>query len=150
MGFSSSISSTYINSTNTLTMSRSCNFLPLPRVILRCPELANSAMISSTVSNDVILSISSNTRNNGQIYYQNQAQTKLLFRHNELNRFVIKITDDDGNLLNFNGISSLFTFQFDIYRRYIPRPPKFLEIVQNDSKKLQTQFYMEDLANEET
>ena len=150
MGFSSSISSTYINSTNTLTMSRSCNFLPLPRVILRCPELANSAMISSTVSNDVILSISNNTRNNGQIYYQNQAQTKLLFRHNELNRFVIKITDDDGNLLNFNGISSFFTFQFDIYRRYIPRPPKFLEIVQNHSKKLQTQFYMEDLANEET
>ena len=131
-------------------MSRSCNFLPLPRVILRCPELANSAMISSTVSNDVILSISNNTRNNGQIYYQNQAQTKLLFRQNELNRFVIKITDDDGNLLNFNGISSFFTFQFDIYRRYIPRPPKFLEIVQNHSKKLQTQFYMEDLANEET
>jgi hypothetical protein len=50
--------------------------------------------------------------------------------------------------LNFNGFSSFFTFQFDIYRRYIPRPPEFLEIVQNHSK-LQTQFYMEDLANEE-
>ena len=83
MGFSSSITSSFLNNTNTLTMSRSCNFLPLPRVILRCPELADSAMISSTVTNDVILSISNNTKNNGQIYYQNQAQAKLLFRHNE-------------------------------------------------------------------
>jgi hypothetical protein len=149
MGFSSSITSSFTNNIYNLTMTRSCNFLPLPRIIFRCAELADSTMIANNTSNDVILAISNNTRNNGQIYYQNQSQSRLLFRHNELSRFIIMLTDDDGNFINFNGISSFFTLQFDIYRRYIQRPPKFLEIVQNHSK-IPTQFYMEDLANEET
>ena len=127
MGFSTSISSTggFI-----AIMPRCCNFLPIPRICIRCPELANTTMVGSSTSADIIVTIPNNVRVNGQIYYQNQSQSKLLFRHHELSRFVISITDDDGNLLNFNGLSSYFTFQFDIYRKYVPKPPRFSNLVE--------------------
>jgi hypothetical protein len=38
--------------------------------------------------------------------------------------------DDDGNYINFNGISSFFTFQFDIYRLFFPKLPSFNKLVE--------------------
>ena len=129
MGFSTNLSSTF-TTTNVLTMSRVCNFLPLPRVTVRCSELANSTMVGSNTSSDVLITIPNNSKPNGQIYYQNQTQAKMLFRHHHLSRFVISFTDDDGNLLNFNGVSSFFVLQFDIFRKFIPKPPRFSNIVE--------------------
>ena len=113
-----------------LVLPRCCNFLPLPRISLRCPELANTSMIGTTYSSDVIITIPNNSKPNGQIYYLNQMQTKLLFRHHDLSRFIISLTDDDGNFINFNGISSFFTLQFDIYRKWMPKLPRFSNIVE--------------------
>ena len=120
MGFSENVSSVDWM----LTFPRCCNFLPLPRITLRCPELANTCMVGGSSSSDVIITIPTNASNNGQIYYQNQSGAKLLFRHHDLSRFIISFTDDDNNFLNFNGLSSFFTLQFDIYRKYIPKPPR--------------------------
>ena len=131
MGFSN----TLVSSNKSLTVSRCCNFLPLPRVTIRCAELANTVMIGNNSSSDVIISIPNNSKPNGQIYYQNQSQAKLLFRHHELCRFVISFTDDDGNLLNFNGISTFFTLQFDIYRKYVPKLPRFSNIIEYVNNK---------------
>ena len=126
MGFNTNLTST----SNSLTLLNCVNFLPLPRLVLRCPELANTTMVTNeNTDNDVIITIPNNARPNGQIYYQNQSQSKLLFRHHELNRFVLGISDDDGNLLNFNGVTCYFTFQFDIYRQFVPKPPKFSSII---------------------
>ena len=130
MGFSNSVNSV----SKSVTLPRCCNFLPLPRITLRCAELANTCMVGSTTSSDVIITIPTNSGNNGQIYYQNQSNAKLLFRHHELSQFIISFTDDDGNLLNFNGLSSFFTLQFDIYRRYVPKPPRFGSIVDHANK----------------
>jgi hypothetical protein len=141
MGFSTTLSSTTV-SPYTLTLTRCCNFFPLPRVTFRCPELANTNMISSTPASDVIITVANNSKPNGQIYYQNQSQSKLLFRHHELSRFVIKITDDDGNLINFNGVSCFFTFRFDIFRKYVPKPPRFGNIVEYVNSK--TNYLYED------
>ena len=113
-----------------LILPRCCNFLPLPRITFRCPELANTTMIGTENSSDVVITIPNNARPNGQVYYLNQMQTKLLFRHHDLSRFIISFTDDDGNHINFNGISSFFTLQFDIYRRWIPKPPRFSNIIE--------------------
>jgi len=128
MGFSYTLSSTSV-APYSLTLTRPCNFLPLPRITLRCPELANTSMIGLNASTDVIITIPNNAKPNGQIYYQNQSQAKLLFRHHELSHFVIAFTDDDGNYINFNGISTFFKLQFDIFRRFIPKPPKFSDIL---------------------
>ena len=143
MGFSTNLSSTF-TTTNVLTMSRVCNFLPLPRVTVRCSELANSTMVGSNTSSDVLITIPNNSKPNGQIYYQNQTQAKMLFRHHHLSRFVISFTDDDGNLLNFNGVSSFFVLQFDIFRKFIPKPPRFSNIVEMVNNY---QFYYPDEEN---
>ena len=127
MGFSTSVRS---SGGLTATMPRCCNFLPIPRICIRCPELANTIMVGSQISADILVTIPNNVGLNGQIFYQNSSQSKLLFRHHELSRFVISITDDDDNLLNFNGLSSFFTFQFDIYRKYVPKPPRFSNLVE--------------------
>ena len=127
MGFSTTL---YSSVGNTLIMPRCCNFLPIPRVCIRCSELANTIMVSGQPTADVVVTIPNDVGLNGQIFYQNQSQSKLLFRHHELSRFVVSITDDDGNLLNFNGLSCYFTFQFDIYRKYIPKLPRFSNLVE--------------------
>jgi hypothetical protein len=126
MGFNTNLTS----NANSLLLTNCCNFLPLPRITLRCAELANTCMVTNeNIDDDVVITIPNNARPNGQIYYINASQSKLLFRHHDLNRFVLGITDDDGNLLNFNGCTSYFTFQFDIYRKFVPKLDKFSEII---------------------
>ena len=97
---------------------------------LRCKELCSSTMVGESISSDVIMSVPNNSKPNGQIYFINRSQAKMLFRAPELSRFIISFTDDDGNLLNFNGISSFFTLQFDIYRKWVPKLPRFSNIVE--------------------
>ena len=128
LGFSGTVTSS-IAPNATLVMPRTCNFLPLPRVILRCGELANSSMVGNNKASDIILSVPNNSKQNGQIYYQNQTQAKMLYKGDFLNRFVVSLTDDAGNLINFNGVSSFFVFQFDIYRAHQPKPPLFYNLV---------------------
>jgi hypothetical protein len=134
IGFSIDTSST--SSPFTLVLPRICNFFPLPRVTIRCSELANCTMVGNSQTSDVLITIPNNSRPNGQIYYQNQTQAKLLFRGHHLARFVLSFTDDDGNNLNFNGISSFFTFQFDIYRRTPDtKLPRFSNIIEYVSSR---------------
>ena len=47
-----------------------------------------------------------------------------------LSSFEVRITDDRNNLINFNGISSYFSFQFDYYRFYIPKTLGFHQIIE--------------------
>ena len=143
LGFSTNLSSTH-TTTNTLTLTRVCNFLPLPRITMRCTELANGTSIGTTNSSDVLITIPNNAKPNGQIYYQNQTQAKMLFRLHHLSHFTIAFTDDDGNLLNFNGISSFFVLQFDIFRKFVPKPPRFSNIVEMVNNY---QFYYPDEEN---
>jgi hypothetical protein len=142
IGFSDNLFSSPSSSGNSVTLTRCCNFLPLPRICIRCPELANTTIVGSSPADDVIITIPNNSKPNGQIYYQNQTQAKLLFRHHELSRFVIAFTDEDGNFLNFNGVSSFFTIQFDIFRKFIPKPPRFSNIVEFVNSK--TYFYPDE------
>lgn len=128
MGFSGSVSSSSL----TLTMPRVCNFLSLPRINIRCGYLANGVVSSnstSTTDNDVILSVPNNSVPNGQIVYTDGNNSVNIFRGDRLDTFTICITDDDGDYIDFNGVSSFFTLQFDIFRRYLVKPNKFSDIV---------------------
>ena len=125
MGFSGTTAATGL----TLTLSRVCNFLPLPRINLRCPDLAHSFISASVDGSDVILSVPNNAKLNGQIVYNNSSNMKTLFKLTNLNSFQVSLTDDDGNPINFNGISSFFTFQFEIHRRTLAKPLPFNKLV---------------------
>lgn len=125
MGFSGNQVSTSLS----LTMPRVCNFLPLPRICFRCGKLANSFTASSIDSGDVILSIPNTAKLNGQIIYTNNTGSKTLFKLDSLRDFVVSLTDDDGALIDFNGISSFWVFQFDIFRKSIEKPLSFRNII---------------------
>ena len=113
----------------TATMPRVCNFLPLPRICFRCSKLSNSFTPSSIDSGDVILSIPNTAKLNGQIIYTNNTGARTLFKLDSLRDFVVSLTDDDGNLIDFNGVSSFWVFQFDIFRKSIEKPLSFRNIV---------------------
>lgn len=128
MGFSGSVSSTSLS----LTMPRVCNFLALPRINIRCGYLANGVVATNQTTssdNDIMISIPNNTVPNGQIVYTDGNNSVNIFRGDRLDTFTICITDDDGTYVDFNGVSSFFTFQFDIFRRYLVKPNKFSDIV---------------------
>jgi hypothetical protein len=125
MGFSGNQESVGLS----VTMPRVCNFLPLPRICFRCSKLANSFTPSSIDSGDVILSIPNTAKLNGQIIYTNNSGSKTLFKLDSLRDFIVSLTDDDGELIDFNGISSFFVFRFDIFRKSIEKPMSFKNIV---------------------
>lgn len=137
MGFSGNTAAVGL----TLTCPRVCNFLPLPRIVLRSPDLAHSFISATTDGNDVILSIPNTARLNGQIIYNNNSNMKTLFKLEKLNNFVVSLTNDDGVPINFNGISSFFTFQFDIYRRSLAKPLPFKTLVSmiNNNSAVETE-----------
>jgi len=126
MGFNTTITS----SSKTLVMSRVCNFLPMPRICIRCKEIGTGLQTKDLASNDIVISIPNNSKSNGQIVYQNPEQ-KILLTQDTLNRLTFSITDDDNTLINFNGLSCFFILQFDIYRRYLEKPQSFSNIIKN-------------------
>ena len=133
-GYTSTISSSVWDSVNlnaTLTFSRMCNFLPTPRINIRCRELGCGRMMSSVNSDEICAIIPNTARPNQQIVYLNQAGIKSLVKVERLNTFRVRLTDDDNNPLQFNGVSSFFDFCFDIYYKTIPKLPTFNSIVQN-------------------
>jgi hypothetical protein len=124
IGFTDNISSTLVSGFHTAVMPRVCNFLPLPRINIKSDELTSSSL------DNIIITIPNNSKLNGQIVYQNSSNTKILFRENSLSRFVLSFVDDDNKYINFNGVSSFFTFQFDIFRKFVPKIPSFNKIVE--------------------
>jgi hypothetical protein len=128
MGFSGDITSSGL----TLTMPRVCNFLSLRRINIRCGYLANGVVSSnstSTIDNDVILSVTNDAVPNGQIVYTDGNNSVNIFRGDKLDTFLVCFTDDEGLYIDFNGVSSYFTLQFDIFRRYLMKPDRFSNIV---------------------
>jgi len=125
MGFSGTVAATGLS----LTLPRVCNFLPEPRICIRCPDLANSLMTATNNSSDVVLAVPNTSRLNGQIIYNNTSGMKTLFKLTNLNQFYVSLTNDDGAPINFNGVSSFFTFQFDIHRKTLAKPMSFDKLV---------------------
>jgi len=148
MGFSDTCSSSLVSSKHSLTLARPCNFLSLPRICLRCHQLSNSGnMKGNTNSADIIVSIPNSAKPNGQIVYEN-IYSKTQLKSERIERLNIQLTDDDGNLINFNGISSFFIIQFDIFRKNLEKPPPFSEIqklvnsVLNEKNHLQENHFV--------
>lgn len=128
LGFSGNVTSSSLS----LTMPRVCNFLSLPRINIRCGLLSSGVVASLTttlIDNDIILSVPNNTVPNGQIVYTDGNNSVNIFRGDKLDTFILGFTDDEGDYIDFNGVSSYLTLQFDIFRRYLRKPDKFSNIV---------------------
>ena len=133
MGFSSSVSST----NKKVELPRTCNFLHTPRIHLRCSELANGYMINKNYDADVLLSIPNDSTANGKIVYREFMNNSTHLETSFIQTLTFNFTDENSNLLNFNGISSYFEIQLEIYRKRPERPPTFRNLVRELSKILE-------------
>jgi len=115
-----------------ITLPRSMNFLPIPRFIIHCNLLNNGLMLtnnSSVGACDILASIPNVAKLNSQIIYENYGGEFLLKSLDVNTSIIISITDDNNNLINFNGISSYFVLRFNIFRHSIERPVSFQKLV---------------------
>lgn len=135
-GFSGQLTTTGTS----LTMPRSMNFLPIPRFIIHCNILNNGLMLttnSGVGACDILGSIPNVAKLNSQIIYENNSQEFLLKNLDCITSLIISITDDNNNLINFNGISSYMVLRFNIFRNSISRPMPFVKLLKNlNSKKI--------------
>lgn len=138
MGFNENLTSA-VNGAgiNSVSCPRVCNFLSLPRILLRCTEFGSGI---SSEGGDVLLAIPNNAKAGGQIVYQNFSNRTLVKVEN-ITTLTIQLTDEDGNLLNFGGVASFFTLQVNIYRAWLPKPETFMNLVKkNNSAESQKYF----------
>lgn len=127
LGFSDDIASTVVSGVNTVVMPRCVNFLPEPIICLRCEQFNATQLVGG--GGEALITIPNNAKINGQIVYRNSTNAKILYRGNNLSNFTIRITNEDDELINFNGVSCFFSIQVDIYRKTSPKLPNFYEIL---------------------
>ena len=106
-----------------LTLPFSVNFVPLPRLNFKSNFFRFNNFNSNDFSNDLFLSIQNNTNPNSMIQYINQSQIKFRVDDKNITTFVISITDDDGNYINFNNQDTYLTLQIDI---------EYIEVINNN------------------
>jgi hypothetical protein len=128
IGFSGSVT---IASGTALVMPRVCNFLPIPRFNV-CADFLNNGTIlgkNQRFSNSTLLaSVPNTSKNNTLIVYESEAN-EFILKTLTLNTITISILDDNGNLINFNGISSYFQLKLNIYRKRVPKILPFNRLV---------------------
>lgn len=106
----SDVSSTSLS----LTLPYPVNFIPYPRINFRSDFLKMGNYNNTDKSSDIFLSLQNNAGQNAMINYTNTAQTRFLLTDKSLSTFVISVTTDSGDLINFNNIPFYLTFQIDI------------------------------------
>ena len=139
LGFSQTLASSPTIGFNSsyLTLPRTCNFLPIPRIHLRCKELSHSCLISKNCESDILVSVPNDSPLNGKIVYRNFMNSANHLDLPFLQSLTINFTDEQNNFVNFNGISSYFEIQLDIYKKRPNRAPSFWKVIQELSRILE-------------
>lgn len=105
-----------------LTMPYVVNFLPLSRINFRSNFFNFKNYNQADSSSDCFLSLQNNAPQQAMIFYTNSSSTKYLIEDRSITSFLITVTNDINQLINFNNIDWYLTFQIDI---------EFIEAQQN-------------------
>lgn len=135
---------TLVTSTYTLELPYVVNFLPISRLTFRSSGLKLNNYHSNDKSNDIFLSLQNNANQNGMILFKNSNDTKYCVEIDNLSVLDIRITDDSGRLIDFNGSAWFITLKLDI--EYYPKKAEtsFVEILKNNNKLLIEQLQNND------
>lgn len=90
------------------------NFLPLARINFRTNIFNFKNYNQADNSGDIFLSLQNDAPQQAMIFYTNTASTKYLIEDRSITSFLITITNDINQLINFNNIDWYLTFQIDI------------------------------------
>jgi len=96
-----------------LTLPYSVNFVPLPRISFKSNFFNFNNFNGINNSNDLFLSIQNNTNPNSMIHYVNETGIRFRVQDKNITTFIISITDDDGNFINFNNQDTRLSLQID-------------------------------------
>jgi len=112
-----------------ITMPNVVNFIPLQRINFRSNYFKFGCYSTADKSNDIFLPLQNNAGQNSIINYVNQTQNKFLIQDRNITSFIINVSDDYGNLINFNGVNWYMTIQIDIDYLETPRNSNFGNIL---------------------
>lgn len=91
-----------------------CNFLPIPRLLFRSTSFNTSNYNGSDASTDLLLSVQNSSASGALILWNNYSQLKYDITHlDTLNIVDLTVTDDDGNLIDFNNCDWYLTFRIE-------------------------------------
>lgn len=105
---------------NTFTFPYQCNFLGITRLKIKSSIIQTNNIDSySKGKSNVLCTIPVNNASFGLIIYNNISQFKTIYPNNNLDYIDIQITDDNDNLIDFNGIDINITLQIDTIRKHL-------------------------------
>ncbi len=110
MGFSNDNITSFAN---TLTFGNCVNFLPLARLNFKSNLFKFGNYSQNNGSGDIFLSLQNNAPAMGVINYSNSSNLKFYMEDKAITTFIISVCDDNGNLINFNGVEWFMTLQID-------------------------------------
>lgn len=116
-----------------VTMPNVVNFIPLQRINFRSNYFKFGCYSTVDKSSDIFLPLQNNAGQNAIINYVNQTQNKFLIQDRNITTFVINVSDDFGNLINFNGVDWLMTIQIDIDYLEAPKLTNFGNVLSQRS-----------------
>lgn len=98
----------------TITFPYVCNFLPIPRLIFRSTAFLTSNYNAADSSTDMILSVQNSSAQGAMILWNNYSNLKYdITNVDSINIVDISITDDYGNLIDFNNCNWYLTFRIE-------------------------------------
>lgn len=97
-----------------ITFPNVVNFIPLQRINFRTNYFNFGCYSTVDGSSDIFLPLQNNAGQNSIINYVNQTQAKFLIQDRNITSFVISVTNDQNQLINFNGVDWLMTIQIDM------------------------------------
>lgn len=104
-----------------------CNFLPIPRLLIRSQAFSTSNYNGSDGSTDLLLSVQNSSAPGSIILWNNYSQLKYDITHvDNINIVDLMVTDDYGNLIDFNNCNWYITFRIEyIYEQQPNTIPDF-------------------------
>lgn len=133
------------SSNKTLAFPYPINLLPLPRLLIKCPELSLDNFQSSDNSNDVLLSLQNNGGFGQMIMYDNSSSLSYYLGDvDQLNMLNIKISDDDGKLINFNNVHWYITLRIDYSYTISKTDVSFESIILSSVEHLKSKLISEN------
>lgn len=120
----------YHSSISSLTAIRPLNLLGIKRLKVNSVALSTNVYDSAGFSlSSNIASIPINVQSFALIDYVNSSNAFPILKSKFVTYIDIQIVDEDGNLINFNGVNWTMTLQMNIYRKGKKEDSTFLPIV---------------------
>ena len=132
MGFL--VNTQYTSSNKSITFPNPCNFLGINRLKLKSNIIqTNNLDTYSKGKSNLLASIPVNNAQNGLIVYVNQVGFKSLFPNQNLDYIDISITDENDNIVDFNGIDIYITLQIDTVRTSLPQDNNLQALIEKNN-----------------